>query len=408
MSLSDTLLDLYKSDQYPLHMPGHKRCDMGILSDAYHIDITEIEGYDNLYDAQGILREAMDRAAQLYKCRTYYLVNGSTTGILTAIHAVTEHGDTILVANNCHRSVYAAAELRNLNVLSLAVGVITKDVAGAVDICALRSYLQELVNRDSLPKALVITSPNYDGIVSNVKEIADICHNYGIVLIVDEAHGAHFSLDSRLPKGAIENGADIIIHSTHKTLAAMTQTALLHVQGNLVDITKVEKFWHMFQTSSPSYVLMASIDDALKDINDNGKELWDSFFEKKERFLKSCENLRVFKSRGEGEVAKCGDISGLDPCKITVFTGGVIDGYVLQDKLLRDYNIQLELASRDRIIAIVTYADSEEGFVRFARALCEIDDELVGGVDISSKVQSQKAKASNEKKELYAPCIPIQ
>lgn len=390
-----------------MHMPGHKRRDMGELSSSYHLDITEIEGYDNLYDAQGILREAMDFAGIMYECpNTYYLVNGSTTGIITAIYSATNQGDHILVADNCHRSVMAASELRELKVSVIATKKVTKDIDGAIDCSDLQKLLQDKAAKGDSPRALVITSPNYDGIVSDVKKIAKICHSNGVILIVDEAHGAHFSLDLRLPVGAIKCGADIVIHSTHKTLAAMTQTALMHVQGELVDITKVQKYWHTFQTSSPSYLLMASIDEALRELDRDGQELWSSFLEKRAQFDNKCSELKCLRLLKQEDIDGKGAVTELDPCKITIVTEGVVNGYALQSVLLEEYNIQLELATDNRILAIVTYCDSEEGFDRFASALLEIDSRISAGESLEKGKGLQAADSTGENRELYAPCIP--
>lgn len=402
MSLAEALKDLYDSNQYPLHMPGHKRSDMGLLSEAYHLDITEIEGYDNLYDAQGIIREALDYAGRIYNCpNTYYLVNGATTGMITAIYAATDQGDSVIIADNCHRSVFSAAELRELRVTTIQTEKVGADIDGAIDCSKLINILEEKEY-----KALVVTSPNYDGIVSDINKIAKVCHDNNMLLIVDEAHGAHFSMDDRLPVGALAGGADIVVHSTHKTLSAMTQTALLHAQGELVDITKIEKYWHTFQTSSPSYVLMASIDSALRELGDCGNELWNSFFENKAKFIGKCSSLKELKILDRADITGKGSVVNLDPCKITVITGEKVSGYILQRILLEEYNIQLELASDKRILAIVTYADSATGFERFADALCEIDKRIIGGENFGEKLVSQAVDSSKANRELYAPCIP--
>lgn len=400
--LTDILENLYKSDEYPLHMPGHKRCDMGILSDAYHLDITEIEGYDNLYDAKGILKEAMDFAGRMYGCaHTYFLVNGSTTGILTGISAIADKGDTLIVASNCHRSVFSAAKLNRLEVKVVAPEHIDEyDIDGEITAKSIWHAIEEIKDSAKIV-GVVITSPTYDGVISDIESIATTCHSYDIPLIVDEAHGAHFSLSALMPKSAIEYGADIVIHSTHKTLAAMTQTALMHVQGLLADISKIEEYWHTFQTSSPSYVLMASIDAALREIDKEGEGLFEVFTKNRKAFMWKCRDLKKLRIIPD-EVAA-------DPCKIVVSTLDTdVSGIWLQNKLLDDYHIQLEMASDNRIVAIVTYYDTEEGFNRFADALISIDEKIANGEVNDIHRLTQASGASDDKKNLYAPCIPGQ
>ncbi len=414
MKLTDTLLKLYNSDEYPLHMPGHKRNDMGILSDAYHLDITEIEEYDNLYDAEGILKEAMERAAKLYNCpNTFYLVNGSTTGILTAIASVCNLGDEIIIASNSHRSVHSIIELLGLTPNYISIGsLLSKDISGAVIPNNLQTLIKEGVEAGKSFCAVVITSPNYDGIISDIQAIADICHSHNIPLIVDEAHGAHLGLyknpkEELLPKGALSYGADIVIHSTHKTLAAMTQTALLHIQGDLVDITRIKKYWHTFQTSSPSYVLMSSIDEAVCQLMENGTRLWQQFFQNRKKFDIECKELQHLHILNNNDINKEPYIKALDPCKITVITNKTpIDGFTLQRILLDEYKIQIELATDERIICIVTYADIGDGFKRLSNALIEIDNKLGQGAYLEYNGATQASEAKKQNKSLYAPCIP--
>ena len=407
MSLAEELLGLHNSDEYPMHMPGHKRMDMGVLSESYHLDITEIEGYDNLYDAQGILKTAMENAAKVYGCKdTYFLVNGSTTGILTAICAVANRGKRIIAASNCHRSVKNAIELMNLNSEYLNIDyVLAKSIAGGISVGELEEKIKLFNDNNEEICAVVVTSPSYDGIVSNIPDTVRICHRYNIPLIVDEAHGAHFSMDERLPESALKYGADVVIHSTHKTLAAMTQTALLHVQGSLVDRRRVEKYWSTFQTSSPSYVLMASIDSALRQIQENGKDLWDVFFDNKKIFLEKTKLLNNLHILSTEDIANEENMVALDPCKVTVVVkSDAINGTGLQKILLEQYHIQIELANEEKVIAIVTYADSKDGFDRFAKALQEIDKKIDAG-GIIENGNTQASSAIDEKKHLYAPCI---
>ena len=250
------------SDYYGFHMPGHKRkMHMSWDADPYTVDITEIEGFDDLHHAEGILKEAQERAARIYHAdETHFLVNGSTVGILSAIMGVTDKGDQILVARNCHKSVYHAIYLNELEPVYVYPEYDEKTgLNGEVKADEIALLLEKNPNI----KAVMIVSPTYDGVVSDVKKIAEVAHAHEIPLIVDEAHGAHFGFDPYFPKNANENGADIVIHSVHKTLPSLTQTALLHINGTFVNREKVRMYLHMLQSSSPSYVLMASIDECM-------------------------------------------------------------------------------------------------------------------------------------------------
>ena len=434
--LQDELVKLNNSDEYPMHMPGHKRRGTGTALDAaYSMDITEIEGYDNLYDAHGILRSAMDYAAHVYDCPyTYYLVNGATAGIHISICAVADmyrddgawQRNRILMAANCHRSVTAAAKIARIGIDHIEPEMIkiTTDseqsarIWGGISAEELENRLRTAEEEKQRYIAVVITSPTYEGVISDVSVLADICHDHDTILIVDEAHGAHLDLSDRYPDGALKAGADIVIHSTHKTLAAMTQTAILHAQGNLVDITRIEEFWYALQTSSPSYVLMASIDNALHHIKENGAMVAEhlamtDILRKRLTGVKGQEGLKRLRLLVLEDVCGYKTVKGYDPCKAVVFTSGSgIDGYTLQRILLDDYHIQMELASDDHILGISTYMDTRDGLERFADALLEIDDRLDSGyynmVNESERgrsLQSYKGMRS-DKKEAYAPCIP--
>ena len=176
--------------------------------------------------------------------RTWFLVNGSSCGILAAISAVTNIGDKIIIGRNCHKAVYNCAKLRNLDVEYVYPSYIAKyGINGGYNKGEIENILKK--NRDV--KAVVLTSPTYDGIVSDIEEIARVVHKYNTVLIVDEAHGAHFGISEKIPVPAYKLGADLVIESTHKTLPAMTQTALLHLKGDRIDAGKVQEMLSIFQ-----------------------------------------------------------------------------------------------------------------------------------------------------------------
>lgn len=391
----DELIKLYKSDEYPLHMPGHKRnTGYGQLEDAIKIDITEIEGYDDLYNPTGFIKEALERARQIYKTKkTYFLVNGSTVGILTSIFAVIPQGGKILIARNCHKSVYHAIELREAE-----CDFIEPAVKNGIFDSVSPEQINEVLKKKSYD-AVVITSPTYEGKVSDIKEISSICHGYDIPLIVDEAHGAHFTFSKRFPKSAIEY-ADVVIQSMHKTLPALTQTALLHVNFGRVSIEKIEKYLQMFQTSSPSYVLMSSIDSSLTKLSELGESAWDEFFVNNEKFRKETSRLKNLSI-----------IETDDVCKIVISTTGTdINGPELSKILLEKYHLQLEMASASYVIAIMTINDTKEGFDRLSKALFEIDNTI----NICTDKVIDKARVGhllNTKARdyiyIYPPGIPI-
>ena len=194
-----------QTDYYPFHMPGHKR-RMCLPADAYQLDITEIDGFDNLHHATGILREEQERMAQFLGVRrSFFLVNGSTCGILSAISAAVKRGGRLLLARNSHKAAYHAVELRGLLATYCYPAITSFDIQGAIRPEAVEAALKA----DPTIQAVYVTSPTYDGVVSDIASIADIVHAHGLPLIVDEAHGAHFGLHPFFPESATCCGADV-------------------------------------------------------------------------------------------------------------------------------------------------------------------------------------------------------
>lgn len=387
------LRELYESDEYPLHMPGHKR-QPGFGQVSFETDITEIDGYDDLYDPTGIIKEALDRAKRIYNTqKTFFLVNGSTVGILTAVFATIPQKGSVLMARNCHKSVYHAIELREAKA-DFINPVQTNGMFAPIN----PDEVEKLFEHNNY-EAVIITSPTYEGKVSDICKIADICHKHNAVLIVDEAHGAHFVFSNKLPESAVRY-ADIVIQSTHKTLPALTQTGLLHVCSKSVDIGRIEKYLQMFQTSSPSYVLMSSIDSCLKELEEAKEIVWDEFFNKKEKFGALIKDLKHL------SLVECDD-----PCKIVISTANTtISGPKLAKRLLDEYHLQLEMSSATYIVAIVTINDTWDGFLRFAKALIEIDNEI-SIKERDDRKEFQVSHLLNTKAKdyiyIYPPGIPI-
>ena len=387
--LYDELVRYCGSDAYPFHMPGHKR-RLGQLNDPFSFDITEIDGFDNLHHAEGILLEAEKRAARLYGAEeTHFLVNGSTAGILSAIGAVTTAGGHLLMMRASHKAAYHAVAAGGLTAhylsglcggsaphirlvggfgkrtssdgaepgRSQADGLTELDCGQPADPAEVERALAE----DPRIQAVYITSPTYDGIVSDVRAIAEIAHQHGIPLIVDEAHGAHFGMHEIFPESSVKLGADLVIHSVHKTLPSLTQTALIHVQGKLVYRRRLREMLDIYQTSSPSYVLMASIDQCIRMLESQGKELFDRL----------AENLRWFYTA----VADLSSISCIvtdDPSKILLRPAGHEAGE-LYDALRQTWHLQPEMLSRSYVLMLSSIGDDEEGFRRLSEALHQID-----------------------------------
>ena len=354
------------SDVYPFHMPGHKR--IGATALPYGIDITEIDGFDNLHEPQGCLKELQEKAAELFGSRyAFALVNGSTVGILSAIRAMTKDGDRVLIARNSHMAVYHAAELCRLDVTYLMPEMIERlGIFSSVSPASVERALSE----DPEISLVVITSPTYEGIISDVKSIAAICHRYGARLFVDEAHGAHFPFSDRFPHSAITCGADASVVSLHKTLPAMTQTALLLT--NSEELSKgLKRRLSVFETSSPSYVLLASIDRCLSFLK-HSDEAFDEYTERLSAFYKAAGSLRHL-SVPYDRLLNAENVFDFDAGKLNIFCNGCMSGKTLMDILRTDYRIELEMALGDRALAMTSVCDADEGFERLLSALKEID-----------------------------------
>ena len=376
-----------KSDYYGFHMPGHKRnSDVTQANLPYGIDITEIEGFDNLHHAEEIIREAEVRAASMYHAEeTHYLINGSTAGILSAVMGCTKKGGKILMARNCHKSVYHAVFLNELRPVYIYPEF---DETMELNMAVSPEKIERLLEEHKEVQAVVLTSPTYDGVLSDIERISEIVHQKKIPLIVDEAHGAHFGFHPYFPENANTKGADVVIHSLHKTLPALTQTALIHLNGTRIDRRKIRNYLHIFQTSSPSYVLMASMDECLRMVAEQGDVLFETYvknLESKRGELKKLKHIRLMETE-EFDRSKL-----VLSVKDTILKkeNRVFTGKMLYERLLLEYHLQMEMAAGSYVIAMTSIGDTKEGMDRLISALFEIDEEL--------------EKKSEEEKRSYMP-----
>ena len=362
-----------REDAIPMHMPGHKRNEAlapYLKALGAGLDITEIDGFDDLHGAEGILRRGMERAAQLWGAkRSFYLVNGSTCGILAAIHAVLGQGGSAIVARNCHKSVYHGLELCGITPHFLLPPVESRfGICGSIAPAEVERALQTHPD----VRLVIVTSPTYEGVVSDIRAIADVAHRHHAVLLVDEAHGAHLGMGN-FPAGAVACGADVVIQSAHKTLPSLTQTALLHLQGELVDPERVAHSLEIFETSSPSYLLMASLDSCVALLLEQGQHLlqeWNASLQAFGQEVCSLQHLRILGYTA----APDSSVYALDPSKIVISTAGTsATGPELMGSLRKEANIELEMAASDYVIAMTGMGDTADTFHALARALCKAD-----------------------------------
>ena len=401
----ERLTEYAESDAYPFHMPGHKRQEIpdgvpGGFPDPYGIDITEIDGFDNLHHAEGILKDAMDEAAAVYGAdRSWYLVNGSTCGILSAVFAVTENGGKILTARNCHKAVYHAIYLNRLKAEYLyPEETVEFGINGGIRAEDVREALEK---SDGI-QAVLITSPTYEGVVSDIRAIADAAHEYGVPLIVDEAHGAHLEYADRchsFPKSALEYKADIVIQSLHKTLPCFTQTAILHVKSRIVDQDQVARYLGIFQTSSPSYLFMAGMQRCIRYMDGVGRDEMVQYEKRLERFMERMKGLRVLEVLTHEVCGKYEAAAGWDPSKIVVSTmhAKEFHGEELAEVLRNQYHLEMEMTAPEYVIAMTSVMDTDEGFERLAAALVEIDRGLM---KLEQERKNSKAPGTLESKIL--------
>ena len=381
--LYDKLREYAKGDDYPLHMPGHKRRTFGALPESlFSMDITEIPDFDDLHAPEGVLKALEERVAKLYGAdESFVLVNGSTCGILSALSCALPEGGHLLMARNCHKSAYHAAYLRKLRLTYLMPPVLP-----GFGICDGISpkQVEEALAKDPTIQAILIVSPTYEGRISPVREIAEVVHAHGKILIVDEAHGAHL-----LSKNSCQAGADLVIHSVHKTLPAMTQTALLHVNGDRVDRERLRRFLRIYQSSSPSYVLMASVDNAIAMIEQDGERLFQEFYENFTRMtnaLSACKHFRFLAVKREASNA---DLVAQDLGKLLIHAGDSgLTGQQIYDTLREKYHLQLEMAAGEYCLAMFTIGDTAEGYERTTQALLEMDRAVETRIDAQSSASA--------------------
>ncbi len=360
------------------HVPGHKqgRGNPEMVETLgktfFQMDVTCMEDLDNICNPVSVIKEAQSLAAQLYGAdNAYFLVNGTTSGIQAMIMSVCEPGDKIIIPRNAHKSaiggvilsgaepVYIEPEIDAF--MGIAMGVKAETVAQALE-------------KHPDAKAVFIINPTYYGVASELQTIVNLTHAFGKPIIVDEAHGAHLNFDQRLPLSAMEAGADMSASSTHKLVGSLTQSSLLLQQGDLINPQRIKAVLNLTQTTSPSYVLMAYLDIARKQMAEKGEELIAQTYDFALWARSEIKKIEGLYLMGEDILTQPGCFA-IDPTKIVVNVRELgLSGYEVERILRKDYHIQVELSDLYNILAIVSIGDDRESLFSFIKALKEIAD----------------------------------
>ncbi len=406
--IAEALKLYHESDFYPFHMPGHKQHLIGEWMKLDY-DITEIEGFDNLHQPTGILQAAQQEAACIYGAKeSFFLVNGSTCGILAAIWATKGIGKGLILGRNCHKSVYHGCELARVETHYIYPQVTSLGIDGGITPGQVENEMNEHPNA----KVVFLTSPTYDGVVSDIQTIAEIVHKKNGILIIDCAHGAHFGMHDFFPKSPIQCGADLVIMSLHKTLPSPTQTAILHLCSERVHADAIQEALNIFQTSSPSYLLIAGIQECVNYVKNNQRNLFDNFVDRLSNFYSKCGKLPSFQLSQVLLHQK--EVFDLDLSKILIFPQNKMDGPKLDDILRREYHLEMEMTQPDYVTALTSCMDTNEGFERLYQALVQIDKEnqLNHHSNMNPKEKTNLIRADKkleiwEAMEQEGECLPI-
>jgi len=356
------LVKFKELNQLSLHVPGHKNGALSGLPEsirtALAYDFTELEGLDDLHQPEGIIEEATQKLTDLYGSdKSFFLVNGSTVGNLAMVYAICREGDTVIVQRNAHKSVFNAIELTGARPVFISPEWDNSTrTAGSVSAEQVRKVLEDYPKA----KAVILTYPTYYGVTGEeLEESIRLCHERQIPVLVDEAHGAHFVIGKPFPRSALLLGADVVVHSAHKTLPAMTMGSYLHVKSSFVSVERIAHYLQMLQSSSPSYLLMASLDDARAYAESFKKEDIVSFMEKRNAFINELNQLPLIKT-----------ITTEDPLKLLLEIEGY-SGFDVQ-RVLDAEKVFVELADPYQVLLVLPLLKKEQSYP-FEQIVSKID-----------------------------------
>ncbi|KAL8148654.1 uncharacterized protein LOC141708396 [Apium graveolens] len=363
------------------HFPGHNEGRAAPLSlveliglRSFRHDLPELPELDNLFSPEGPILEAQREASKLFGAlETWFLVGGSTCGVQAAIMATCSPGDTLILPRNSHASATSAM------VLSGAVPKyiiphydFSWDIAGGTSVAQVDKAMKELEAEGRKAAAVFVTNPTYHGICSSLDKISMLCHSHNIPLIVDEAHGAHFGFHPELPSSSLCQGADLVVQSTHKVLCSLTQSSMLHMSGNIVDREKISRCLQTLQSSSPSYLLLSSLDAARAQISDNQNTIFNEAvklaFDAK-TLIQEIPGISVL------DFQAFSSFSAIDPLRITVGVWELgVSGFEADDMLFKEYGVVSELVGLRSITFVITLGTCREHVQRLVLGLKHLSE----------------------------------
>ena len=391
MPLVEAMLKYKEENIYPFHTPGHKggrgmesllRNELG---ESVKVDVSLMSELDDIHEPETYIKEAQALAAQTYGSDAcFWAVNGTSQAIHAMLMTALKPGEKVLLPRNAHRSVAGGLILGGIEATFMQPDYCE---AFGINFQVQPQAVEAALDKDASIKAVLLTSPNYYGVAADVEAIAKICHDRNVVLLVDEAHGPHLGFSDLLPKSALQCGADACAQSTHKIVGAMTQCSMLHVQGQRLDVTRAADMMSVLTTTSPNYLLMASLDAARAQLQVRGKEMAEDAVMAANKLRALCSKYAGLKLLSE---ADCGGLK-LDTAKVTVnFAEWGYTGIEAGD-LFRKAGIAVELVDAQNVLFLVTYADVTSDY---EAALAKIDT-VLKNMEANKRDKAQAVAARN-------------
>ncbi len=375
--LFDAMVALAESRKISFHTPGHKsgkgistRFRKYVGPRIFSIDLTTLDEVDSLQSPMGVIKEAQKLAAIAYGAdHSFFQLNGTTGGIHAMILAACGPGDDVLVARNAHRSVIAGLLFSGARPIFFSPEI-SQDLKVQMNVSARET--RAVIDAHPEARVLILTSPNYYGIVADLKNIIAYAHQKGLIVLVDEAHGPHLHFHPSFPVSAMAAGADVSVQSTHKIIGGMTQASMLHANDGGIGISRIKSVLRLNQSTSPSYILMASLDLARMQMATEGEKLLVKAIRLAEESRQKINEIPGFSCFGREALRD--NVEGipwdLDVTKLTISVAGLgLSGFEVSEILNKRYQIQVEMADPVNILVIVSIGDRQDDLDRLLQAL---------------------------------------